>query len=108
MKRREFAKRAAGAAAIPLLTRNWLDPSRQEAAKPLAEPTRDKQENATSPPGTEQASRADELRKTTDARRDQHVAALRAKPLPYNLEPAFVFAAKPRERKRQGGKEAKK
>ena len=108
MKRREFAKRAASAAAIPLLTRNWLDPSRQEAAKPLAESSRDKQENATSPPSAGQASRADELRKKAETRRDQHVAALRAKPLPYNLEPGFVFAAKSRERKRQGSEAVKR
>ena len=93
MKRREFAKRAASAAAaLPLLRSNWAEASRQEAAKQETAP----------------ASRAEELKKKAEANREQMVAALRAKPLAFNLEPAFVFAAKARERKKQAGKEGKR
>jgi hypothetical protein len=36
-----------------------------------------------------------------EAHQEETVKALRTKPLPYDLEPAFVFAARPRERTRR-------
>ena len=93
MKRREFTKRAASAAAaLPLLRSNWAEAFRQEAAQQETAP----------------ASLAEELRKKAEANREQIAAALRAKPLAFNLEPAFVFAAKPREKRKQAGKEDKR
>ncbi|MBZ5703096.1 MAG: hypothetical protein LAN84_14780 [Acidobacteriia bacterium] len=79
--RRDFSRRAALAAALPLAAH--CPPSPQETAPP--------------------PSRATELQKKADAERAQMLAALRAAPLPYDLEPAFVFAAKPREKKKQRG-----
>lgn len=84
MKRREFAKSAAAAAVIGALP--WSAQSEPEPRPPS------KQGNA---PG----SRGEELLKMAEAHQEEMVKALRAKPLPYDLEPAFVFAARPRERK---------
>ncbi|MBZ5539627.1 MAG: hypothetical protein LAN61_03790 [Acidobacteriia bacterium] len=88
--RREFSRRAAVAAAVPLAT-TWLA-FPQEAPKPQSAPA-------------PSAGRAAELQTKAEAERQEVAAALHAKPLPYDLEPAFVFAAKPREKKRQGSKE---
>lgn len=93
ISRREFARRTALAATAAPLAANWPAPPSQEATKQ-------------SPPPA--PTRAEELQKRAEAQRNQTIAALRAKPLPYDLEPAFVFAAKPRERKRQRSKEARK
>ncbi len=95
ISRREFSRRASLAAATAPLAVNWPAPPAQEAPKQ-------------SPSLPAPQSRAEELQKRAETQRNQNVAALRAKPLPYDLEPAFVFAAKPREKKRQRGKEARK
>ena len=42
------------------------------------------------------ASPATNLKEKAISQQDEAVKALRAKALPYDLEPAFVFAAKPR------------
>jgi len=91
--RREFSRRAAVAAAVPLAAKLPAFP--QQAAKP--------QSALTPGPG-----RAAELQSKAEAERKEMVAALRAKPLPYDLEPAFVFAARPRENKKQGGKDVRR
>jgi len=91
--RREFSRRAALAAAVPLAANCPAFP--QEALKP--------QGTSTPSPG-----RAQELQKKAEADRKEMAAALRAKPLPYDLEPAFVFAAKPREKNRPGSKNGKR
>lgn len=91
ISRREFSRRATLAAATAPLAVNWPAPPNQDAPK-----------QPPPPPATQ--SRAEELQKRAEAQRNQNAAALRAKPLPYGLEPAFVFAAKPREKKRQGSK----
>ncbi|MBZ5529212.1 MAG: hypothetical protein LAN71_15095 [Acidobacteriia bacterium] len=52
-------------------------------------------------PPQDAPSHTDELQKRADSQRNQLVSAIRAKPLPLDLEPAFLFAAKPREKKRQ-------
>jgi len=95
MKRREFAKRAVAAAVAPIALVEWRrKPTRaQDAAA--------KQANAP-------ASRAEELKKRAEGQREQMSAALHKRPLPYDLEPAFVFAAKPRERMKPGSKEFRK
>ena len=80
MKRREFAK-ALGAA--PVLTANWISSSinkQQAESKRTNAPT----------------SRAEDLRIKAQTQREQQSAALRKNALPYDLEPAFVFVAKPR------------
>jgi len=86
MKRREFAKSAAAAAVIGSLP--W-DAQLAQEPPPLPKP-----ENAT-------LSGSNELKKKALARQEEMVRALRAKTLPYDLAPAFVFAAKPKERKRR-------
>ncbi|MGA2483107.1 MAG: hypothetical protein ABSF92_08315 [Candidatus Acidiferrales bacterium] len=86
MKRREFAKRAAAAAIVGSLPWNT-----QRAQEPSPSP---KRENGPS-------SRSEELKRKALAQQEERVSALRAKPLPYGLEPAFVFSAKPRERRRR-------
>ena len=91
--RREFSRRAAVAAAVPLAARWPAFP--QEAAKPPSAPT----------PGP---GRAAELQTKAEAERKEMAAALHAKPLPYDLEPAVIFAARPREKKRPASKEAKR
>ena len=78
MKRREFAKALA---ATPVLATDWISSSNQQQSE-------SKSTNA--PP-----SRAEELRIKAQTQREQLSAALRKKSLPYDLEPAFVFAAKP-------------
>lgn len=84
ISRRDFSRRASlAAAAAPLALH--LPASPQNAPQ------------QPSPPAP--LSRAEELQKRATDQRNQLVAALRAKPLPYDLEPDFVFAAKPRERK---------
>ncbi len=95
MKRREFAKRAVAAAVAPIALGDWREKPTQ------AQDTPAKQENAP-------ASRAEELKKRAEGQREQMSAALRKRPLPYDLEPAFVFAAKPRERMKPGSKEFRK
>jgi len=93
LTRREFSRRAVVAAAVPLATKWPAFP--QEAAKPQRAPT----------PGP---GRAAELQTKAEAERQEMAAALRAKPLPYDLEPAFVFAPRPREIKKQGGKDVRR
>jgi hypothetical protein len=91
--RREFSRRAAVAAAVPLTAKWPAFP--QEAPKP---------QNAPTPcPG-----RAAELQTKAEAERQEMAAALHAMPLPYDLEPSFVFAARPRENKKQGGKDVRR
>jgi putative SOS response-associated peptidase YedK len=93
MKRREFAKKALGAAvAGPILLRRLPQQPAQEPAKP--EP------RVKLTPEQEGA-----VKKATE-NRDRQLALMRNRVLPYDLEPAFVFAARAKERKKQGGKEA--
>ncbi len=88
MKRREFAKKALGAAAAaPVLLRLPQQP--QEA--PKAEP------RVKLLPGQEEA-----VKKATE-QRERQLNQMRSRVLPYDLEPAFVFAARPREKKRTVG-----
>jgi hypothetical protein len=85
MKRREFAKRAAVAAAMAPAV--WREVARQQE-KPKPEPRlklTPKQE--------------EDVKKATD-RREEQLAAMRSRILPYELEPAFVFAARPKARKK--------
>ena len=84
MKRREFAKRALTAALVVPAALNSAA-QEKDAAKGAA--------NLKLTPAQEEA-----VQKAT-ARRDTQLAALRSRVLPYDLEPAFVFAAKARERK---------
>ncbi len=95
MKRREFAKRAVAAAVAPIALGEWR-----------RKPTRGQDAPAKQANGP--TSRAEELKKRAEGQREQVSAALRKRPLPYDLEPAFVFAAKPRERKNPGSKEFRK
>ncbi len=96
MKRREFAKRAVAAAVAPIALGDYWREKPTQAQDATA-----KQANAP-------ASRAEELKKRAEGQREQMSAALRKRPLPYDLEPAFVFAAKPRERMKPGSKEFRK
>ncbi len=95
MDRRSFAKRAAGAALAAPLAVKWAAGASVESG-----------------PGAQlervQESRSEELKKKAEARQGELVKALRAKALPYDLEPAFVFAAKLKERKKRGGTEVRK
>jgi hypothetical protein len=83
--RRNFAKQAAGAAVAAPLAVNWA--AAATGPRPQLERVHE--------------PRSEELKKKAEARREELVKALRAKALPYDLEPAFIFAAKPRERKRK-------
>ncbi len=95
MKRREFAKRVAAAAVVAPLAwpargkpAVWRELAQQSEA-PKAEPKlklTPKQE--------------EDVKKATD-RREEQLAAMRSRALPYDLEPAFVFAARPRSRRRK-------
>lgn len=87
MKRREFAK-TLGAA--PVLAANWISSSIHK------QQTETKSTNAPT-------SRAEELRIKAQTQREQLSAALRKKALPYDLEPAFVFAAQPSAASRRRG-----
>jgi hypothetical protein len=90
ISRRDFSLRASlAAAAAPFVLRFPAPP--HDAPKQI-------------PPPPAAPSRAEELQKRADSQRNQLVSALHAKPLPLDLEPAFLFAAKPREKKRQGTK----
>ena len=88
VSRRGFAKRAAvGLAAAPLAAK-WAG-------------AWDVHDGANAQLERVQESRADELKKKAEAQREQLVGRLRAKPLAYDLEPAFVFAARPKPRPRK-------
>jgi hypothetical protein len=91
MKRREFAKKALGAAAAaPILLRS-LPQQPQEA--PKAEP------RVKLTPEQEEA-----VKKATD-NRERQLGLMRKRVLPFDLEPAFVFAAKSRK---QASKQVKR
>lgn len=90
ISRRDFSRRASLAAAAAPLALHFPSPPQNAPAQTPAPPPA--------------PSHTDELQKRADSQRNQLVAALRAKPLPCDLEPAFLFAAKPREKKRPGGK----
>lgn len=93
MKRREFAKKALTAAVlVPAALRGTL----QEKEAPKTEP------KLKLTPAQEEA-----VKKATE-NRDRQLGLMRRRVLPYDLEPAFVFAARPRERRTQGSKEVKK
>jgi hypothetical protein len=86
MKRREFAKRALTAAVIvPAALRSTL----QEKEAPKTE------SKLKLSPAQEEA-----VKKATE-NRERQLNQMRSRVLPYDLEPAFVFAAKPRERKKR-------
>ncbi len=87
--RREFAKTAAAAAlAVPLVRGKFaLDNAAQQPAEsPQSEPK---------PKLTADQEAA--IRKAVE-RRDQQLKKMRSLVLPYDLEPAFVFAARPKPR----------
>lgn len=84
MKRREFAKRAAAAAMVAPMA--WTGMAQQEM--PKAEP------KLKLTPKLEE-----DVKKATE-RREQQLAGLRQRALPYDLEPAFVFAARPKGRRK--------
>lgn len=86
MKRREFAKALAAA---PVLATKWI-------SSPNKQQTETKSANTPT-------SHAEELRIRAQTQREQLSAALRKNALPYDLEPAFVFAAKPRTGSRRRG-----
>lgn len=88
--RREFAKRAAVAVVLAPSALGNAVPGQRSAPEnegPKPEPAKlkltDKQE--------------EEVKKATE-RRNQTLASMRNRALPYDLEPAFVFAARPRSR----------
>lgn len=92
MKRREFAKKALGAAvAAPIMLRR-LPQLEKEAPKPE--------------PRVKLTPEQEEAVKKATENRERQLALMRKRVLPYDLEPAFVFAARPRERKKPGGKGA--
>src|SRR5438309_640383 len=82
--RREFAKRAAAAAvAAPLLLENFGQQT-TEAPKPE--------------PKLKLSADQEVAVKKAVERRDQQLKKMRDLVLPYDLEPAFVFAARPKAR----------
>ena len=84
MKRREFAKKAVATAVVAPVA--WRQIAQQEE-KPKQEPKlklSSKQE--------------EDVKKATD-RREEQLAAMRSRTLPYDLEPAFLFAARPKGRR---------
>ncbi len=86
MKRREFAKKAVAAAVVAPAA--WRE-LRQQAEAPKPEPRlklSPKQE--------------EDVKKATD-RREEQLTAMRSKALPYDLEPAFIFTARPKRRRRK-------
>ena len=86
MKRREFAKRAAAAAVVAPVVWRGLP---QQSETPKAAP-----KLALSP------KQEEDVKKATDRREDQ-LSTMRSRTLPYDLEPAFVFAARPKTRKKR-------
>ncbi len=86
MKRREFAKKAVAAAVVAPVV--WRQAAQQEE-KPKPEPKLKLS-----------AKQEEDVKKATD-RREEQLAAMRSRALPYDLEPAFVFAARPKGRKRK-------
>ena len=103
VSRREFGKRVAGAAFAPVALGGLGNELAVSDVNRLSMPAQEttKQEKAS-------VSRAEELMKKAEAQLAQRASTLRAKSLPYDLEPAFVFSARPRERKTQGSKEVRK
>lgn len=91
MKRREFAKKALGAAAAAPIMLRSLPQQPQEAPKP--------ESRVKLTPEQEEA-----VKKATQNREGQ-LGLMRKRVLPYDLEPAFVFEAKSR---RQGSKAIKR
>ncbi len=86
MKRREFAKKAAAAAVVaPVVWRNLAEQG--EAQKPA-------------PRLTLSPKQEEDVKKAAD-RREEQLTAIRSRALPYDLEPAFVFAARPKGRKKK-------
>ena len=86
MKRREFAKKAVATAVVAPVA--WRQIAQQEE-KPKQEP-----KPKLSP------KQEEDVKKATD-RRDEQLSAMRSRTLPYDLEPAFVFAARPKGRRRK-------
>ncbi len=86
MKRREFAQKALTAALVaPAALRRVA----QEKEAPKSE------SKLKLSPAQEEA-----VKKATE-QRNKSITALRSRVLPYDLEPAFVFAARPRERRKK-------
>ncbi len=102
--RRAFAKLAGGAALIAPLAPGLVWP--QEAPKKIETPTPPAQPKETQ--GPQQGSKAEPKLKVTPAqeeavkkateRRERQLATLRARVLPYDAEPAFVFQVRQRPR----------
>ncbi len=94
MKRREFAKKAVAAAVVAPLA--W--PAR---GKPVAwrELVQQSEAPKAAPKLTLTPKQEEDVKKATD-RREEQLAAMRSRALPYDLEPAFVFAARPKGRRR--------
>lgn len=85
LTRRSFAQQAGAAMAVAPLAVKWGGATGVRSA-PESQLER------------VQESRMEELKRKAEAQREQLVGRLRGKALPYDLEPAFVFAAKPKPR----------
>ena len=86
MKRREFTKKAVATAVVAPVA--WRQIAQQEE-RPKQEP-----KLKLSP------KQEEDVKKATD-RREEQLAAMRSRTLPYDLEPAFVFAARSKGRRRR-------
>jgi len=95
MKRREFAKRAAAAAVVAPLA--WPARGKPVAWRGLAQQS---ETPKATPKLTLSPKQEEDVKKATDRREDQ-LSAMRSRTLPYDLEPAFVFAARPKTRKKR-------
>ena len=107
INRREFARLAGRAAlAAPLMPSiGWTqeapkkpEPTPGEPAKP-AEAKPPQQAEAKPEPKLKLTPEQEEAVKKAIERRDKQLESLRSRTLPYDAEPAFVFAARPRGRR---------
>ncbi len=117
INRREFAKLAGGAALVAPLAGSALgeplasslgwtqeapkkpDPPPGAPAKPAEAQPQQQGEPAKPEPKPKLTPEQEEAVKKAIERRERQLESLRSRTLPYDLEPAFVFAAKPRGRR---------
>ena len=86
MKRREFAKKAVVVAVVAPVA--WRQIAQQEE-KPKPEPKLKLS-----------AKQEEDVKKAND-RREEQLSLMRSRTLPYDLEPTFVFAARPKGRRKK-------
>ncbi len=99
MSRRDFGRWVGGAALVPGMARaRGLRPV-QEKPAPKPETTEPGKPEAKLKLTPEQEERV----KKTLARREKMLAGMRNHPLPYSLEPAFVFRVQPARASRRKG-----